>query len=575
MTQLGTEIRRQPWQTARGTKTLQDVMDVVKASPDLRELPRRTIMSGLRTLARCLNKAPRDILATPAALQKELAGANPLLAGLTKRRWTNVRSLTLTALRLSGANIMPGRRNKSVFTKDWLALREQCDTTHYRAGLSRFMNFCSANGIAPSSVDAAVFDSFRQHLEENSIVRNTPKVLRATCQLWNKATDNIPGWPSYRTKQAAAPRNYSLPWSAYPSTLVADVEAFLSHGGNQDIFADDYAPSVRPATTVLRRQSLRLMATALVTSGMPIGEIRDLSVFVRPDNAAKILRFFYKRNGDVKSETLHGHACLLRTVARTWVKNVSDYSKLDELRRKLSIKRKGMKESNRIKLRQFDNEKNLSALLALPAKLVSMARQRNIGSGTHVPYALYAAAIEILIYAPMRITNVVGLQIGRTIILPRPDGDGRIFICIPGEEVKNGSPIETYIPAAASKLLLSYIQEFRPSLCDEPSDFLFPNQKGGKRNVRSFSTGLSATIERHTGLVMHAHLFRHLALKILDKEKPGSVEIGRRLLGHRNIQTTLSSYSESNAQVAHKLFEAIIDNKRAEIHIRARRKGAA
>ena len=73
----------------RRQSTLEDIMESVGRSPNLRDHKRRTMMSAMRTVGRCLGKPLSEIPAQPAALQKELSSANYLQAGINKRRWIN------------------------------------------------------------------------------------------------------------------------------------------------------------------------------------------------------------------------------------------------------------------------------------------------------------------------------------------------------------------------------------------------------------------------------------------------------------------------------------------------------
>ena len=46
-----------------------------------------------------------------------------------------------------------------------------------------------------------------------------------------------------------------------------------------------------------------------------------------------------------------------------------------------------------------------------------------------------------------------------------------------------------------------------------------------------------------TGLVMNPHLFRHLGAHLFLERHPGSYEEVRRVLGHKNIDTTIENYA--------------------------------
>jgi integrase len=547
-------------------KTLRDILNIVEAHTGISEARRREIRSALRVLARCIGRPPEDIVVQPpSALQKQIAQVNHLQAGLKRNRWHNVRTLTLVALRLSGAPVMPSRVKRSNFSEEWSRLRQSCGSLYYLIGLSRFMNFCSHRGISPAEVCANTFHDFQHQLEADSIVRNPSQLYRTTCRLWGYASETVEGWPQVRVEVEAATQNYSFQWTTFPVSLKKDADAFLSFGGNRDIFSDDYVRSVRPATTRNRQKSIRQMATALAKSGVPLDQISSLECLVRPQNAQAILKFFIDRAGGTPNDHVYSMACLVRTIARSWVKNVADHPKLDKFCRAIrdaSRKKRGMKERNRSRLRQFDDERNVSALLNLPRTLLRLAREQDTGTPIAANFAVYAAAIEILISSAIRIKNLTGLKLGQNVILPRDRKAGRIVLWIPEEDVKNGSSIEMNFSNQTSQVITAYVDEFRPKVSDVQSNWLFPSPRGQQRNINSFSLQISKVIKRHTGLVMHAHLFRHLALKLLEKDNPASAEIGRRFLAHANIRTTLNSYSEGSTAGAAEHYENLLERKR-------------
>jgi hypothetical protein len=67
-------------------------------------------MSAVRRVARLLDSLPADIPADPEALKRRLGILTTAAAGMTRGRWRNVRALLTTALALSGAKVMRGRR---------------------------------------------------------------------------------------------------------------------------------------------------------------------------------------------------------------------------------------------------------------------------------------------------------------------------------------------------------------------------------------------------------------------------------------------------------------------------------
>ena len=57
-----------------------------------------------------------------------------------------------------------------------------------------------------------------------------------------------------------------------------------------------------------------------------------------------------------------------------------------------------------------------------------------------------------------------------------------------------------------------------------------------------FSKQITVRIQKATGLRITVHQFRHAAAAIYLKHRPGDYETVRRVLGHRDIETTVRFY---------------------------------
>jgi hypothetical protein len=126
-----------------------------------------------------------------------------------------------------------------------------------RYGLSRFISFCSGQGIVPDAVDVGVFERFRTALMNESFLKQPKPVYRTTCILWNEAAESIRGWPKLQVQVTCEKQQYSFAWDEFPPTLLADREAYIEHLGNEDPFADEYLSPLRPATVAHRRKQIR------------------------------------------------------------------------------------------------------------------------------------------------------------------------------------------------------------------------------------------------------------------------------------------------------------------------------
>ena len=65
---------------------------------------------------------------------------------------------------------------------------------------------------------------------------------------------------------------------------------------------------------------------------------------------------------------------------------------------------------------------------------------------------------------------------------------------------------------------------------------------GGHKGLATLSSQISKRIQKATGLHVTVHQFRHTAAALILRAKPGNYEYVRRILGHRNLQTTINFY---------------------------------
>ena len=201
--------------------TLADVMSRLEAKPDLEPHQRRDLLSALHTLCRLLNAQPDAVPAQPGILRKRLATVVPAAESIKRRRFANVRSLTLTALKIAGVPAMRGRTTETL-TADWETLRARLPNAHARHGLSRFMSRCSEQHLAPGAVDIATFESFGLALKNDSLTKAPHTIHRTTCLLWNAAADTIDGWPQLTVPVPSASRRYALAGSDFPVSFQDD-----------------------------------------------------------------------------------------------------------------------------------------------------------------------------------------------------------------------------------------------------------------------------------------------------------------------------------------------------------------
>ena len=156
--------------------------------------------------------------------------------------------------------------------------------------------------------------------------------------------------------------------------------------------------------------------------------------------------------------------------------------------------------------------------------------------------AQLAVAIGILTVFPIRLGNLGAIRIGENLI--RPGGPGTpCWLVFSGYDVKNRIRLETVFDAELTALIDNYVDKhFHVLLRGSNEPWLFPGVTGDHKGLATLSSQITKRIHKATGLRATAHQFRHAAAALILRANPGNYEHVRRILGHRNIQTTINFY---------------------------------
>ena len=513
---------------------------------DLPERKRQELSSAIRTVARALGRSPEDIPADARLLANRLKDVAAAAIGISRGRWNNIRSLLRTALAFVQP-ISPGR-NRNDPSPEWRELSAGLSRSD-KIALSRLLRYLSGRGIEPAAVMAETFDKYREHLER-SLLKRPSETFASTVRAWQRAASAVEGWPQIAVLIPDRRRHWVSKWDQFPEPFRGDCQAWLDRLAGCDLLEEAPFRPVRPATLAHREWQIRAFASALVLMGREPTTLASLSDLVEMETFKTGLRFFLDRDGG-PTTAIADFAGVLKAIARHHVRVEPDHlDRMGGVIRRLAPGRVGLTETNRTRLRPFDDRGNIGALLNLPAELMRQARRhRNPRRGAVL--AQLAAAIEILLMAPIRMGNLAKLDIEQDLVRP---GRGRaLHIVIEPEEVKNSEPLEHPLPPEGIDLVERYIREFRPRLASAGNTALFPGIGAGPKNQDFFGTQISRTIRAHTGLRVNPHLFRHVTAKLYLDQNPGSYEVVRRVLGHRSIDTTTAFYTglETPAAVRH------------------------
>jgi len=553
---------------------LQEVIDALALRSNLSDQRRQDLRSSLRTFAKVmgttLDRLPADI----GLLSSQIAGLTAHAAGLSAPRWANVKSGLTTALSLTGAKVIAGKR-RGALAPEWAALLGQVVGAYERARLSRFMSWCTAQGIAPADVGQADVDRFVVALGKESLVERPKAVHRDLALAWGRCRTTVTGWPDVEIKVPNNSRAYALAEEDFSEAFVKDVDAYLHHLAEVDPFED--TPRKAMAPTTLRDVKLRIyqLASALAETGRDPKTITGLCDLVAPEAAKAALRVQHERNGKRKTGQLANYARTLINAARHWVKaSEEDIDTLRALARSITPKAGGMTDKNRSRLRQFDNQSAVHRLIGLPGLVFDNLPAEGRLSPAQALRAQSALAVAILILgAPLRIKNLASLQLGVHVLETRPlglGGNGGVLagkggtttrhIVLPALEVKNTKDLEFTLPNILCKYLDVYVTRCLPILVRGGSTYLFPNTTGGSKTPGSLSVQLKTFVKRETGLIFNAHLSRHLAAKLFLERNAGDYATVQMLLGHKDLQTTMRAYVGLEASDAIRRYDEMLDD---------------
>jgi integrase len=502
-------------------------------------------------MPRAFGLTPETMPADPIFIAERLRGFAPAMAGLSKGSWNNVLNWTRFSMRRAGIIKSKPRRTEK-FAPAWTEIMKLPTLKHDQIGLSRLARYCSEHNVHPDAVDDAVMAALLIDMTTNNIIKNARKVHRRTAVIWNKLATTTRNWPTQTVTVPSYSRVYALPWDRFEPSLVAEIEAHLDRLSGRDLLAKLDCRPLKPGSIRTRRHQLGAYLSGLVLSGEHLTDLKSLADAVTVARVQKGLRFLLARAENGSTAQAHDIARTLVSIAHHEVNVPDDHLQaLKRFVKNLDDGDPGMSQKNKSRLRQFDDETNVQDLLGLPAAILrdvkKVAGPVTQAAALRVQTAL---AIEILLMIPMRRENLTRLNIHKHIDRRR---NGNVYIIVPGEEVKNGVEIEAALPAETVKMLDQYLKTYHPVLAGEGSPWIFPGLPGRPKSRERLSMQVSETVKKETGLLVHMHLFRHIAAQLYLDRNVGAYGVVQKLCGHKSIQTTIRSYCglEVKSAVAH------------------------
>ena len=568
-------------------RSLQGVIDAVRASDTLDAKTKTAWSSSIRTFAKCVGRAASELDANPTAIRAAERYAKPALTGLSDQHFANSKTRLRKALEHVGIPV--DRRRRMPPSPAWVDLLKGFDRK-YAIDLCKLASRSTTLAIEPPAVTQQTFDEYLRYLDEQSTQQNLRERWHRARRAWNAAVA-IEGGPFPRIANPFEEIEKGLSWADFPPSLLPEIERLKARATKVDLFGERRKP-LKPVTIEGYCDNLRLLASYLVRAdAVPVEHFSTLAAFLDPALVERGLtleqeqivarRDEERRTGAAAHSPLHASPhdpeTLLPIVRATAIAALSvarllkaDQKTIEGLRllaswdnKKNKKKRRRITSKNQARLNQFADPVVKQRTFDLPFAIAQ--RHANVTKPTFAQAweMQRAVMLRVLHVMPVRIENLRNLDLDRHFYRPPGGKPGRWRVHIPAHEVKNGEDIDCEFLDATSALLHRYVTVFRPKLTDKPSSILFVSSTTGKAKVgTTVSRQFSEFIRRELGLAAHPHLMRHFAATNWLGENESDWETARRLLGHASIDTTRKHYAGVSNSRAFVRNEEMIERQR-------------
>lgn len=372
-----------------------------------------------------------------------------------------------------------------------------------------------------------------------------------------------PGLAGASARGATRKKTVELNWESFPEGLRRDIDGYLE--SLTRIRRSQTGHRIRPlrqVTISTRRAELVAAVRMAVKSGVPADTLKSLGALLAPEVAEKILDAYWRRNGEEPATYTIDLAKRFFAIAKeTKCLDAAACDRLDEMRASLEAHRRGgLTDKNSALIQKVLTPGVWSRVVKLPFAMMASAR----ACAGHSPIraavtAQLAVAIAILTVAPVRLANLTAIRLGFNLI--KPGGpDSNYWLVFPDYDVKNRIRLEFPLEPYLTHLIDECMFDCRPSLLrgSNNEDWLFPGRRAGTKGKNHFSGQITERIFKATGLRMTVHQFRHAAGALILMRRPGEYELVRRILGHRNVRTTISAYVGLESIQASEIFGKIV-----------------
>lgn len=581
------------------------------------------LLLDIRNLAKRLHLDPRSTDVSDPRLAERFADVHPAHFGVSPCRLRNLLSSWRTMLGL--CDLVQTTRH---LAPEWRVVQDLIDHAVRLRGkrpwflipLPPFVRFANGFGCSPQEVSLDLVDRYIEDNRKRYPEGKHDRLRRDLRIGWNKAKDQIDGWPDVRLPDPPRRDRFSLPLTDFPAAFQTDVARYLEarglQAGNPDVVPAPYRlhdrlveaylaashaytdtrghrrdrKPLKPSTARTHRYLIQGVATALVDSGEKrIEDINGLKDIATPLGAAVAIDQMLQRTGKAdRVEQTEAHIIsTLRMIAERWCDlSHSDreiFLALERDFRKQAPSAEDLSPKVAKRLLPFHDPKTVLSLYTLPDRILARVEARRRVAGRPSPEdarALEAAvAVAILFVDPLRLSNLAALDLDTNILLPaKPGLPARLDV--PRSIVKTNRGLSALIPPDRVRMIHVFVDVYRPLLTERPGNrCLFPPRKGRRaetgahRDPNSLARSITKLVWDDLGLTVNVHLFRAIAALVLYRYTDGNRHIVEDVLGHTRGSRATNKYLEIAHAWASDQLQRAFDAQQAALTTELRRGG--
>src|SRR6266478_3481150 len=445
--------------------TFSVAMTAIEDAADLSASVKRHWVCSLRQIAKWLNRPGEVTPARWTAIRLPVGQLHHARLGVTAKTVANHKSNVAAALRWFGKEHNVPSRGVAL-SAEWAVLRDGIGDRGRRARLYGLMRYCSGRTLMPASVDDAVVADYLRYRAETSSLATNSMACRSIARAWNASADEKPAWRAQRLTEPPLKAKEGPAWDEFPEGLRRDIDKHLAGLGKLRKAANGKrSRPCSPKTITTRRAELVAVARMAVRIGTAIESLTSLAALLDPDVVGPVLDAYWKKNGEEPNVYTIDLGWKLLSLAKQIGLDETAIERLDDIRAALEEHRHGgLTGKNLTLIRQVLTEGIWSEVVSLPNVLMRQAR----ADQAHAPVkaavtAQLAVAIANLCFAPVRLTNLVSIELDKNLI--KPGGPNSPFwLVFPHYDVKNRVNLEFTFDEALTGLIDEYIHDFRPVL---------------------------------------------------------------------------------------------------------------